>query len=79
MIQNRPCETGAEVGAILAKYTVPNQCLATTMDALKAVVERVEFHCHEKQNEGRICAGWFLLQRGDGPTAKLPWDFSDGE
>jgi hypothetical protein len=37
--------------------TVPNGCLQTQMDFLKAVVEGKPFLCHAP-NDGRMCAGW---------------------
>lgn len=37
--------------------TVPNGCLQTQMDFLKAVFERRPFLCHSPR-DGRICAGW---------------------
>lgn len=49
--------------------TRPNQCAATVMDALKAVVESVPFYCHLGVEEGteprQLCAGW-ALQVPDG-------------
>lgn len=37
--------------------SVPNGCLQTQLDFLKAVVEGVKFLCHSPK-DGRICAGW---------------------
>ncbi len=37
--------------------TVPNGCLQTQMDVLKAVIEKVPFLCHQHDREGRICHG----------------------
>ncbi len=37
--------------------SVPNGCLQTQMDFLKAVAEGRPFLCHAPQ-DGRICAGW---------------------
>jgi uncharacterized Zn-binding protein involved in type VI secretion len=36
---------------------VPNGCLQTQMDLLKAAVEGRPFLCHSPK-DGRICAGW---------------------
>lgn len=66
--------------------TVPNGCLQTQMDALKAVVENVPFHCHQHDRKGSVCHGWFAAQvaithaermRGQRrPAITIPWDFS---
>jgi hypothetical protein len=37
--------------------TVPNGCLQTQLDLLKAVVQGVPFYCHAPR-DGRMCAGW---------------------
>lgn len=37
--------------------SVPNGCLQTQLDFLKAVVEGEKFLCHSPK-DGRICAGW---------------------
>lgn len=37
--------------------SVPNGCLQTQLDFLKAVVEGTAFRCHAP-NDGRMCAGW---------------------
>lgn len=37
--------------------TVPNGCLQTQLDFLKAVVEGEKFLCHAPK-DGRLCAGW---------------------
>lgn len=71
--------------------TVPNGCLQTQMDALKAVVEDVPFLCHQHDRKGWPCHGWFAArvailkaERENGgplPVASCPWPFSepDGE
>lgn len=65
--------------------TVPNGCLQTQLDALKAVVENVPFLCHQHDRKGSPCHGWFAAQVGmraaekrKGPFqhAKVPWEFS---
>ena len=65
--------------------TVPNGCLQTQMDALKAVVERVPFLCHQHGRQRMPCHGWFAAQvairqteavKGPMPITKAPWDFS---
>ena len=65
-----PCGTCA-----FRRGSVPNRCASTLMDALKAVMEKTEFHCHET---GERCCGWFILHSTstiDRPS-KLPWDWS---
>jgi hypothetical protein len=37
--------------------TVPNGCLQTQLDFMKAVIEGVPFLCHAP-NDGRLCHGW---------------------
>lgn len=65
--------------------TVPNGCLQTQMDALKAVVEDVPFLCHQAGRKGLPCHGWFAARvaimrtadvKGPMPLASCPWDFS---
>lgn len=65
--------------------TVPNGCLQTQMDALKAVVERVPFLCHQYDRKGMTCHGWFASQvamratekkKGPAPVTACPWEFS---
>lgn len=66
--------------------TVPNGCLQTQMDALKAVVENVPFLCHQNDRTGSVCHGWFAAEvaivraeqaRGQRrPAITVPWDFS---
>lgn len=64
-----PCKTCA-----FRLGTVPNRCASTGMDALKCVMERTEFHCHE---EDRPCVGWWLL--ANGPPIVAPWPFTGRE
>ena len=65
--------------------TVPNGCLQTQMDALKAVVEKVPFLCHQHGRKGMPCHGWFAAQvgmrvaekkKGPAPVVACPWEFS---
>lgn len=52
MLRDEMCKTCAcQPGA------VPNGCLQTQMDFLKAVVEGGRFLCHAP-HDGRMCAGW---------------------
>lgn len=41
--------------------TVPNGCLQTQMDLLKAAAEGAPFLCHAP-HDGRICAGWIAMR-----------------
>lgn len=66
--------------------TVPNGCLQTQMDALKAVLEDVPFMCHQANRKGAVCHGWYAaryaidqraLKSGQQPPiTKCPWEFS---
>ena len=59
---------------------VPNGSAVTQLDALKCVVEGVEFHCHEPGREGHLCSGWAMMmlakKEGEG-FGRCPWPFSD--
>lgn len=62
--------------------TVPNGCLQTQLDVLKAVSEGKRFTCHMKEPVGTVtCHGWYAarvaLRRG-GARMETPclWDFS---
>lgn len=66
------------------KGTFPNGCVATTMDAFKAVMEGVDFMCHHSPQdaEGRHtewCQGWFLLCSQQKGFKEVPWEFSHVE
>lgn len=68
--------------------TVPNGCVQTQSDAMKAVIESVPFMCHQHQDakgrHDRICHGWFAVRRivdrarkaGASLPDSAPWDFS---
>lgn len=65
--------------------TVPNGCIQTQMDVLKAVVERVPFLCHQHDRKRTPCHGWIASQlaihqaeaiKGPMPIKKTPWEFS---
>ena len=64
--------------------TVPNGCLQTQMDFLKAAVDGKPFLCHAPQ-DGRMCAGW-VRARAELVANPLPqqaialvakWDYSE--
>lgn len=52
---------------------------STQMDALKCVMEGVQFNCHEPHREDSPCSGWAMLMLAkDGPDfVTAPWPFSD--
>lgn len=52
----------------------------TQMDALKSVMEGVEFQCHQPDREGHLCSGWamFMLAKDAPDFVTMPWQFSDG-
>lgn len=68
--------------------TVPNGCIQTQSDAIKAVVENVPFMCRMGMGASgratKICHGWFavrrLVDRAEKLTGKklepVPWEFS---
>ena len=66
--------------------TVPNGCMQTQSDALKAVIENVPFLCHQGDKKGAICHGWFAarvqlkraaIARGTPfNVTTCPWEFS---
>lgn len=61
--------------------TVPNGCLQTMMDAVKAMSEQKPFYCHvERYVDGtnKLCAGWLATQWGaaDHEPVACSWEFS---
>ena len=58
---------------------VANGSEFTQMDALKCVLEGVEFRCHEPGREGAPCSGWAMMMLAkDRPDfVGAPWPFSD--
>jgi uncharacterized protein with PIN domain len=65
--------------------TVPNGCIQTQADAMKAVIEGVPFLCHQADRKGWPCHGWFAARvaiqraekaRGTKLDVKCPWEFS---
>lgn len=54
--------------------TYANGCETTVMDALKCIMERVPFSCHE---ESRLCAGYVSMCAESPNKLKMPWQFSD--
>ena len=52
MLRKEMCKTCA-----CQPNTVPNGCLQTQLDFLKAAVEGTPFRCHAPM-DGRMCAGW---------------------
>lgn len=56
--------------------TVPNGCLQTVMDAIKCVMEQVDFMCHE--DISRPCMGWIeCASRAQRKPIQTPWEFSE--
>jgi hypothetical protein len=57
------------------KDTVPNGCIQTVMDALKAVSEGKPFMCHSKHDF--ICHGYYAARLAVGnKIVKTPWEYS---
>lgn len=51
----------------------------TQMDALKCVMEGLEFQCHEPGRQGSPCSGWamMMLAKDEPDFISVSWDFSD--
>lgn len=67
--------------AFRAGRHLANGSPATQMDALKCVIEGVEFQCHEPGREGAPCSGWAMFMlAADGPDdfGRVSWDFIGG-
>lgn len=62
--------------------TVPNGCIQTQADFVKAVIEDVPFLCHAKKGK-HICHAWFALRHAANmagqKSVKVPWEFSPGD
>lgn len=88
----RLCDT-AEPDARLKAPALPPRCAScafrqgdhvangspqTLMDAMKCLIEGVEFRCHEPARQGQPCAGWAMLMLSDDkpPDGAAPWPFS---
>lgn len=58
---------------------VQNGSVTTTMDALKCIMEGIEFHCHQPDRKGHLCSGWsmFMLAEDKLKFRDMPWPFSD--
>lgn len=58
---------------------VQNGSPTTQMDALKCVMEGVEFHCHQHDRAGQLCSGWaiMMLAKDEPDFGKVTWPFSD--
>jgi hypothetical protein len=62
--------------------TVPNGCVQTQADALKAVMEHETFSCHVARDGcvagAHPCMGWFAAMQAVNkkPKVKMPWEFS---
>lgn len=49
----------------------------TLMSAIKCVLERTPFPCHEHGTD-RPCAGWLAMRTPAGRELEMPWDYVDG-
>lgn len=54
---------------------IANGSPETLMSALKCVMEREPFWCHEHD---RPCAGWAAMRFPAGQTVQAPWDYVEG-
>jgi len=59
---------------------VANGSPTTQMDALKCLMEGVEFQCHEPHRQGHTCSGWAMMMLAEEKPqiTPAPWPFSDG-
>lgn len=82
LIQSGECDKDQRCASCAFRLgTVPNGCLPTQLDAVKAVFERQAFHCHHVPKEmlgNVVCAGWFAaVQATKGtPPITVPWGYS---
>jgi hypothetical protein len=58
---------------------VANGSPTTQMDALKCVIEGVEFLCHEPARKGHPCSGWtmLILAKDEPDFVEVAWPFPD--
>lgn len=54
--------------------TYANGSEQTVMDAMKCIMERVPFNCHE---ENKLCAGYVSMCAETPNKTETPWPFSD--
>lgn len=62
--------------------TVPNGCVQTLADAMKAAMEGSRaFLCHQDKTLQTPCHGWFAWRflGADRPDIKVPWEYSPDE
>lgn len=57
---------------------MPNGSPETIMDALKCVLERTPFVCHDPGRKGTPCSGWLLLRSDADDRLHVPWPMSGG-
>lgn len=58
---------------------VANGSPETLMDALKCVMEKKTFGCHEPARDGQPCSGWAMMsiRAADLEPVAVPWDFKN--
>lgn len=67
--------------AFRAGRHLANSSPYTQMDALKCVLEGVEFQCHAPDRNDQPCSGWLIFMltaKGPDDFGKAPWDFTGG-
>lgn len=71
-----PCQSCA-----FRRGTVPNRCLPTVSDALKCVIEKRDFMCHQSKDCRGICTGYLIAMSvtENHPPINAPWQFSHEE
>lgn len=64
---------------------VPNGCLQTQLDFIKATAENVPFLCHQADRKGWPCHAWYAARvamraaekhHGRALDVRAPWEFS---
>lgn len=85
----------AEPKARLVEPSIPPRCAscafrrgdhlasgspATQMDALKCLIERTPFGCHDVHRPDVPCSGWLMMMAASMDSAAMaaPWDFIGG-
>lgn len=85
----------AEPKARLVAPSIPHRCAScafrkgnhlangspnTVMDALKCVMEKTPFYCHDVHRPDHLCSGWLMMVAADDkPARDAPWPFTGGE
>ena len=72
------CDGRCDTCAFRGGDHIANGSPETLMDALKCVLERTPFFCHEPGRENAPCAGWLALRSPAGSEVTAPWPTMGG-